>query len=276
MEDRPRAKVERRYRADAQILLLGMTLLRRQGVGDGTVSWSEFNEGGNTARLLEFGAYSAPEHAAGLNRLGFIREMCWLKEAGTPESIYFGLMTSSPEESTEEAKRALHSNAKELQYSAIDGRVGAGQAQVRVAQFVAAAGEHRPRLVELAHEALKQESGAQQTGTSAGAGTFLNTLANLLARGGAAEGYYSYSNRLYRMQVRPAADPKATEGFRQRGLLGPAASAIRVSGRIWRETDGRESEFRLWIPKPAERPLPLRIEYQPKNYLRLAFEAEGA
>jgi hypothetical protein len=32
-------------------------------------------------------------------------------------------------------------------------------------------------------------------------------------------------------------------------------------------------EFRLWIEEGTARPLPLRIEYQPKPCLRLTFEA---
>jgi hypothetical protein len=34
-------------------------------------------------------------------------------------------------------------------------------------------------------------------------------------------------------------------------------------------------QFRLWIEEGAPRPLPLRIEYQPKSFLRLTFEAVG-
>jgi hypothetical protein len=36
---------------------------------------------------------------------------------------------------------------------------------------------------------------------------------------------------------------------------------------------GKPIEFRLWIEEGAAHPLPLRIEYQPKSYLRLTFEA---
>ena len=55
-------------------------------------------------------------------------------------------------------------------------------------------------------------------------------------------------------------------------MAGPA-EVVRVTGRLRREAGGKETEFRLWIPSGAERPLPLRIEYQAKSYLRLVFES---
>jgi hypothetical protein len=58
-------------------------------------------------------------------------------------------------------------------------------------------------------------------------------------------------------------------------LIAATVDAVRVSGRVRRQAGGKESRFNLWIADPAERPLPLRIEYQPKSYLRLAFEASA-
>ena len=70
-------------------------------------------------------------------------------------------------------------------------------------------------------------------------------------------------------------DGKATVYFRERRLIAKPAEVVRFDGRVRREAGGKETEFRLWIPSGAERPLPLRIEYQAKSYLRLVFEAVG-
>src|SRR5512146_1702636 len=66
------SRSERRYRADAQILLFGATICRRNGVGGGNAVWSE---AGEMRRKLEFTGFSDPARAAGLNRLGFIQEV---------------------------------------------------------------------------------------------------------------------------------------------------------------------------------------------------------
>src|SRR5438874_10207712 len=72
----PGAGAERRYRADATVLLLSIPVLHRKGVGDGSTVWRESGgANGTVTRLLEFTGRSAPEHAAGLNRFGFIQEL---------------------------------------------------------------------------------------------------------------------------------------------------------------------------------------------------------
>jgi len=112
VETAPKLSFERGYRADAQVLLFGLPVLRREGVGGGSALWREYDTGG-ADRLLEFNGFSTPARAAGLNRLGFIREMASMAESEGPECSYFGLMTASPEESAEEARKSLHSGAKE-------------------------------------------------------------------------------------------------------------------------------------------------------------------
>ena len=101
--DDPANKVERserQYRVDAQILVFGATIFRRNGVGGGNAAWADAGE----RRKLEFTGFSVPEKAAGLNRFGFIEEV----SNGRAEFTYFGLMTSSPEESMDSARKALH------------------------------------------------------------------------------------------------------------------------------------------------------------------------
>ncbi len=265
----------RRYRADAQVIVLSVPLLRRSGVGDGAASWREGVQDGGPLRLLEFTGRSDPARAAGLKRFGFIRE---LSRPGI-ESIYFGLMTSSPEESAAEARKALHSSATEAAYSAIEGRVAPGAIQTAAAQFTAPVRiyfEDRNRLIDQARRALA--AAPTQTTASTGQSTaippFLQALADALMRPGNAETRYVYGGRLYRLKVERSADEKETERLRNLRLLTPTARAVRISGRLRRETGGKEWEFRLWIEEGSPRPLPLRIEYQPKSYLRLSFEAE--
>jgi hypothetical protein len=88
---------ELRYRADAHVLLVGISLLHRAGVGGGNVVWRESGDCGAT-RYLEFNGYSVPARAAGLNRLGFIPETARICEDGHADCGYFGLMTSSGRE----------------------------------------------------------------------------------------------------------------------------------------------------------------------------------
>lgn len=251
---------ELNYRADAQILLFGMPILHRQGVGGGKAVWRELDSEG---RFLEFTGYSAPERAAGLNRMGFLRET-----AQGGECSYFGLMTASPEESAGEGRKSLHASQKEQTYTAIDGRISRTAIETAVVHFTAPAAVSAERSQELVQRARQILASAQKVASPGLAGppapSFLQALAALLQRPDGNEGRYIYSGHLYRMRLSRSLDEAATSHFHER--------VVRVAGRVRRESGGKETDFRLWIPESAERPLPLRIEYQPRPYLRLTFE----
>jgi hypothetical protein len=249
---------ERWYRADAHVILLGITVFRHIDVGDGWASWRESTQDdGSVLRLLEFTGRSAPERAAGLNRFGFIQE---LSRSG--EAIYFGLMTSSPEESAAEAKAALRSQSKDAWYSAIDGRTYAGGIETANALFQAPARtsiEDRQQLIGQARQALS--TATRSTTVAQGSPLpFLHALASLLNNARNNTTQYAYNGRLYGLKVERSRDPN-TKGI------------MKVNGNLRRLDGGKPVEFRLWMEEGASHPLPLRIEYQPKSYLRLTFEA---
>jgi hypothetical protein len=272
--------LERRYRADASILLFSVPLFHRSDVGGGSVVWKEPANTANSKvrRTLEFVGYSNPARAAGLNRLGFIQETSGSDGNGRDEVIYFGLMSSSPEESMEAARKSLKSDKKDAAFTAIDGRIVPGSVETSVATFLAPARlsvEGRDELVARARRAL---SGAVKKAPDfdprrTASLPFLHSLAAAIIGGGPQTTHFTFSGRLYRLLVESAPDPEATAVFRKHGLLPTTRAAIRVSGRLRRAAGGKESRFRVWVEEGATRPIPLRIEYRPKSYLRLVFEA---
>jgi len=268
---------ERRYRVDAQVVLFSVPLLRRAGVGAATAAWHEASEGDGTTRFLEFAAYSLPDRAAGLNRLGFIQERIRLGQAGMAEAIYFGLMTASAEESAEEARHALHSTASQSAFTAVDARIQSHSMETVTAHFTAPSAlslGHRTQLEQMARQALaaapRQAVDLPLDGVPPP--PFLDALADLLRQPNGGEGRYVYNSRLYRLRLRRAPDAKAGEYFRARRLA--SGAVIAVTGALQRASNGKRIDFRLWVEEAATHPVPLRIEYQPKSYLRLAFEAE--
>lgn len=272
--DRSRAS-SRNYRADAQVVLLSVPVLRRAGVGAGSVTWSENAE----SRLLDFTGYSFPERAAGLNRFGFIRELS-RKPAERAESIYFGLMTASPEESAEEARTALRKQTAEQLYTAIEGRIAPGEVETVTSHFVApsrlTAAQH-DELLSMARHALSAASQKppEFDAHAATEPTFLQALAGLLQDPSRTYTRYIYNARLYDLWLRRFPDSKAAAYFREKRLIPHEANVTRVEGRLRRQAGGKDTNFQIWMQEGA-RPLPLRIEYQAKPYLRLTFEADDS
>jgi hypothetical protein len=282
LEGQPRAdlSLDRRYRADAQVLVLSVPLLHRTSVGGGSVQWSEWAEAnGGSQRLIEFLGFSSPDRAAGLNRLGFIRELTRSVPGGIRDALYFGLMTASNEETAEEARKALHSNATDSAYTVIEGRIAGNSSTSTVAHFIGPAritAERRTELVTLGRRALSAVSAPPVGVTSAQSPPpFLNALADALNGPSQGQSRYVYGGRMYRLSLHKAPDPKATEDFRARKLIAPGAKVIRASGKVQNEAGGRETQFRIWVEEGNRRPIPLRIEYQAKSYLRLTFEAQS-
>jgi hypothetical protein len=103
--------------------------------------------------------------------------------------------------------------------------------------------------------------------------TFLQALADLLQDPARDYSRYVYNARAYGLWLRRSPDPKATAYFRGRHLMASDATVVRAEGRLRRDTGGKETNFQIWFEQTA-RPIPLRIEYQAKPYLRLVFEAD--
>ena len=272
------AGLERRYRADAQVVLLGLTLLHRQDVGDGSASWREWTaKDGAAMRVVEFSGRSAPERAAGLNRMGLMQELSRTAGGAGTESLYFGVMTSSPEDNAADAKKALHSTAQDAMYSAIEGHLTASAVETTGAKFVAAARTAEAERSELIGKARQALAGAEKKTAAWHSGEaplpFLHALAWLLTHGGVTETRCAYNGRMYRLKAQRAADAKATALYRGEKLIAAGAAVTRVSATLQREEGGALNEFRLWVEEGSPRPLPLRVEYQAKAYLRLTFEA---
>ncbi len=265
--------LERRYRADASILVLSVPLFHRSDVGGGSVVWREpaNSTNGKIRRNLEFLGYSKPDRAAGLNRLGFIQE------TSGDNTTYFGLMSSSPEESMEAARKSLKSDKKDVAFTAIDGRIAPSSVETLTATFLAPGRmsvEGREELVGRARralgEAVKKAPDFDPRRTAAQ--PFLHSLAAALIDGGNRTTHFTFSGRLYRLLIESSPDPQATTVFRERKLLPNTGTVVRVSGRLRREAGGKESKFRVWVEQGAAHPIPLRIEYRPRSYLRLTFE----
>ena len=103
----------------------------------------ETGEGASLRRTLFFAAGSDPRHAHGLNRLGWIREVVLGPASAPAESAYFGVLTSSPEESLEHARKAVADPPSgRAIFSAVNGRNTAGHSRSAVTHFDFPAGRH--------------------------------------------------------------------------------------------------------------------------------------
>ena len=258
----------KRYRADAVILLLGIPIYKRAGVGSGQVSVEPAGEGEQARRTLFFAAGSDPKRAHGLARLGWMREVTHGHESVPTETEYFGVLTSSPEESLDSARKSVAAppHGRSL-LAAVNGRHTAGRSRSAVTQFeFPSDAQWSDRgLIEKSQSAFDPTTAWRETAWPKSPDrpppTFLFQLEALLKQRAKCAGMYVYNEREYLLEL----------GAPQQA--GPPDHLLAIKGAIRNLHTGNRTAFRVWLENAPNSVVPVRIEFQPRSFLRLTFEA---
>lgn len=266
----PSRSTSRTYRADAVILFLGVPIYRRAGVGGGEASFEETGEGDSLRRTLFFAGGSDPKRAVGLRRLGWIQEVVLGPASAPSEATYFGVLTSSPEESLEHARKSVATKSSGLStFSAVKGRNITGHSRSAVTHFdYADSALWSDRgLIEKAQSTFEAKVDWRETSwpnpPDRAPATFLLQMATLLKqKARRAEGRYVYNEQEYllHLEILPSGRDRLTP----------------VRGMTRNLHTGHETPFRVWLDEATDSVVPVRIEFQPRSFLRLTFESVSA
>ncbi|MEW5981341.1 MAG: hypothetical protein AB1806_03105, partial [Acidobacteriota bacterium] len=289
-----------RYRADAHILLpLLVTSVRiasRRGVGSASAEVRDILlPSGERALAYEFHATSVPERARGLDRLGSFREVVIGWDGESRETVYFGAMTVSKEETLDEARRAVGPKSSRAAYDVIDGHATGSSASAT--SFTVTRPGPAPNasaFFELIRAAIDPAEGKPKPQLTTPAGRrlsgygFLGAFEALLqavsasperARGLSRTFVFGVEQRS--VEIRDV-DHDASRGreWGARAMVVRPEAVRRLACRI--VAPAWKVDFATWIELPDAIPgdpaplvAPLRVEYQPRAYLRLVFERES-
>ena len=256
------AVFQRRYRMDAAILLLGAPLFTRQAAGGGYASVEISRDESASAVALQFAAGSTPARAHGLNRFGILREAIVQHGAETgnaTELSFAGLMTRSREESFEQGRKALASAASGGECVVARGKTSGAIMQTWIDTFAAAADCHWTNLGAALGQALQQEPRTIPRETVPGSTTtFLNAMRDAaLCQEAVVRRQFMHAGKQYWLETRRSAE-----------------NSSELAGAIHDLNGARCAEFRTIYAAGDESGIPIRIEYRPRSFLRLTFEAE--
>jgi hypothetical protein len=274
----PEKITEYAYRVDATVLLLSVPILRRNGVGDARVALRQApttDENGPRRRLaLEFAAASDPARAHGLDRMGWIREVVLEKDGVAQRAGVLGIMSDSPEQTAEEARTALRNDPSVERLVAIDSSFSGGgehRTRSRVIRFQAprgnwTGGESLPDLARQSFQSCPASWKEAQWPGEAVPHTFLYALKRCLEPGGPRSSEYIWNQNRYAMHLQREADANASHEF--------SVPVDRIRGELENVTQNlRSLHFQIWIDRESPVPMPIRIEFQPRSFLRLTLEA---
>ena len=265
------------YRADAVITVLSVPVYSRSGVGSG-YAWFGSQESGELA--MGFAGGSLPDRAMGLSRLGWLEERVAERNSAIHDAAYFGFMTASREESLQDARKALAGGASETVISAIEASMDQTMSRTRIARFRVDGAPGWSDLAVLrpkARRILGEDGAGARIVTSAGPAPppFLYSVVRAMRAGRRqVETPFSYEGLLYQLSGSIAADPRVGLRLAERGLTSNSLRILHFEGRIAGRQARKSAAFRLWFDASNPSPLPLRIELQPKPFLRLIFEAD--
>jgi len=256
------------YRADAVILLVGIPVFSRAGVGSGYAeARTETNDDG-VLQFLRFAGCSWPERAHGLDRAGYIEESVRLRQGSLASARYFGVMSSSAEQTAEQAGRALSADGPLQGFSAIQGASLPGVRESASAAFKYPRGSGERDWRDLLTTARRHLTGAPKrvSGNPADAltPTFLYALVCAMeSRETRLKRLFVYGDRRLWLETEKTDDPHTGRD------LAAGARVFKLSGTVRAHDGASLAAFRVWFE--TGNAIPLRIDYQPRSFLRLSF-----
>ena len=243
---------------DATILFLGAPLFTRRAAGGGYASVETSGDQGTSALALQFAAGSSPDRAHGLNRFGILQEALVTRGEGT-ELSFAGFMTRSREENIEQGRKALASSARGAEGIVARGRTSGATLQSWIDIIDLSPECNWSNLNETLCQALRREPQAPVREAAIGASTtFLHAM------------YLAAFSKdpVCRHDFVHAGKPYCLETRR------PPGRPLELAGLIHDHGGKQCAEFRTAYAPGDPSGIPIRIEYRPRSFLRLSFEAE--
>ncbi len=276
-----RTERNRTYRADVVVTFLGVPIFSRQAVGGAFAVLREAFQDHRRIITLQFAGGANPERTHGIHYFGSIEEVI-LESPGEPvQAQCFGFVTarSQNQEGFEQARQRLMSSSSHPASSliAVEELVQRGKLQNTSATFPIGdfAWRDWPELLREARSGFQGANAAKrETSFPAEASTFLFAVLSAVRAPGRSSFYCFHNAKPYRLESDKVADRHAGENFSARNLTHRPQSVMRLTGQIDDLTKGHTTTFKLWLDESSE--LPIRIEFSPRPYLRIALELDPA
>ena len=256
-------RFERCYRVDATVLLFGIPLFSKQGVGGGYAAAETGQCGADQAAALQFAAGSWPERCRGLNRFGVLQEVQVQHSGGSEAIAYAGLITPSKEDDLDGAKKALRPTQGEMDVTVASGSSSEGRMRFRAGNVSIPAQRDWLALTETISRVSPPAGTSPREAPLDGSTTFLQAMRRAALSG----------DPSFRCAFLHNGKPFVLEARRKPGAPCEMWGTILTGSAAPRVC----AEFRTSYAAGDESGLPVRIEYRPKSYLRLTFtEAEDS
>jgi hypothetical protein len=175
------------------------------------------------------------------------------------ELAFAGLMTRAREESFEQGRKALASGAHDAEGVMARGRMFGPTIQTWIESIGLTPDCDWSNLNETLCDALRHEPLTTPRETTSGpVTTFLYAMRSVgLCRDAVVRQQFTHAGKLYWLETRRQPE-----------------HPLELAGAIYKTSGARCAEFRTTYAAGDQSGIPIRIEYRPRSFLRLTFEAE--
>ena len=254
----------RPYRADVVIALMGVPIFSRRAAGSACAMIRESEQNGRKTLSLRFAGGADPKRTHGVNYSGCTEEIAIEGSSGLAEAASFGFVTSSNEESFDQARhRVMEGTGGQERFVIVDELHQASRVRVRKA-VASAPGTPCSGLGQLARtfRSRLSETNFVERDIALPAPTVPSTfLYSMLGAARATERsaafHYAHNGKLYKLDYEK---------------IPAGAGVTRLNARIHDFETRRNSTFKLWLEDGSD--LPVRIEFSPRSYLRITLESD--
>jgi len=268
---------QRAYRADAVVTVLGLPIFGRQAVGGAHAAVREASRDGNKFVALEFSGGANPERTHGLHYFGSTREVISETRFDPAQAATFGFVTarSSNSESVEQASQSLLARSSHPASAIVaveqileSGTLRCSSATLPADNFTWPDHGDLSRMVR--SEFVKASLVRRELNCSGDSRTFLAAVRKAMECSGPSSLSYFHNAKPFHLDCDKTPDHHAGAGFFAKKLTADPRAVVRLSGQIHDLSLGHSSTFKLWLDRSSA--LPIRIEFSPRPYLRLALE----
>jgi hypothetical protein len=262
------SRFESRYRVDATVMLFGIPIFTKAGVGSG-YSVAELGQRDSDAAIaLQFAAGSWPEKCRGLNRFGVLQETHIDRGGHTAEVAFAGLITPSKEDNIDDAKNALRPSDGQMNVTVARGSCTDGRMRCHVGSaFIPAACDWTGAAQMLG--TLDPQGSAARDQFVPASTTFMRAMRAAGLSQDSFSAPFVHNGKRFTLETKRRSGEKPQTGEKPRSGENPE-----LSGVIRNDDGSKAAEFRTFYGGAADPSgLPVRIEYRAKSYLRLTFVA---
>ena len=271
----------RAYRADVVVTVLGVPIFSRASVGSAFMALRECSLADVRTTSLQFTGGSRPERAHGVHYSGSLEEATVEQGSTLTEAANFGFVTASTEESYAEARqRVLVKGMAPAAFIAVESIHRPGYVINSKACVTLPADRAAPDWQNLMGQIRSLFSSARPTTTElklpgGAATTFLYSILAAIRSPESLYGCdYVHNGDRFRLDCEKTLDRHVGEILVSKNLASSAQRVLRVAGRTRNLANGRTSTFKFWLEEGSD--YPLRIEFQPRSYLRIILEFDGS